>query len=176
MSLRLPRRWAVTSALAIALLATLAPATTATAAAGPSSAQQTTVGTVKVRGQVIRPRSFSMARPRSLPQHTVRVRYRTSHSAEKHTFTGPLLVDVLNLTEPRIDPDTKNAQLRLFVTATGSTATALDNRVCKRRGRGSRPVPMSGCGSAVHTEHDVGRLPWRQPGSRSVDGEWATGG
>ncbi|MGW6505285.1 molybdopterin-dependent oxidoreductase [Nonomuraea angiospora] len=80
------------------------------------SPRRRAVGTVKVRGQVARPRSFTMARLRSLPQHTVRVRYQTSHGAEKHTFTGPLLSDVLQLAEPRIDPDVKNAQLRLVVT------------------------------------------------------------
>ncbi|MGW4966761.1 hypothetical protein ACWEPL_56875 [Nonomuraea sp. NPDC004186] len=73
-----------------------------------------------MRGQVDHPRSFSMARLRGLPQHTVRVRYQTSHGAEKHTVTGPLLADVLKLAGPRIGPDVKNAQLRLFVTATGS--------------------------------------------------------
>ncbi|MFI7229642.1 molybdopterin-dependent oxidoreductase [Nonomuraea angiospora] len=72
------------------------------------------------RGQVARPRSFTMARLRGLPQQAVRVRYQTSHGAEKHTFTGPLLSDVLQPAEPRIDPDAKNAQLRLVVTATGS--------------------------------------------------------
>jgi hypothetical protein len=48
------------------------------------------------------------------------VRYQTSHGPEKHTFTSPLPADVLKLTEPRIAPEVKNAQLRLFVTATGS--------------------------------------------------------
>ncbi|MEV4360900.1 molybdopterin-dependent oxidoreductase [Nonomuraea sp. NPDC049625] len=117
-----PRRRAVASALATVLLATLTPTAPATAAtaAGPASVRQAPAGTVKVRGQVDRPRSFTMARLRGLPQHTVRVRYQTSHGAEKHTFTGPLLSDVLQLTEPRIDPDVKNAQLRLVVTATGS--------------------------------------------------------
>ncbi|MFI9842290.1 hypothetical protein ACIHFD_35020 [Nonomuraea sp. NPDC051941] len=101
-SLGSPRRRAVASVLATALLATLTP--TAATAAGPASVRQSAAGTVKVRGQVNRPRSFTMARLRGLPQHTARVRYQTSHGAEKHTFTGPLLADVLQLTEPRIDP------------------------------------------------------------------------
>ncbi|WP_433424278.1 molybdopterin-dependent oxidoreductase [Microtetraspora malaysiensis] len=121
MSLASPRRWAATSALAAALLTTLAPV--APALAQPyahKAAQQAASATVKVRGEVDHPRSFSLARLRSLPQHTVRVRYQTSHGAEKHTFTGPLLADVLALTQPRIDPDVKNTQLRLVVTAIGS--------------------------------------------------------
>ncbi|MFI6598599.1 molybdopterin-dependent oxidoreductase [Nonomuraea sp. NPDC050536] len=107
--------------LATALLATLAPATASAAViAGPYSTQRTDAPPVKVRGEVDQPRSFSMDRLRALPQHTVRVRYQTSHGAEKHTFTGPLLADVLALAKPRIDTEAKNAQLRLFVTATGS--------------------------------------------------------
>ncbi|MGP4105154.1 molybdopterin-dependent oxidoreductase [Nonomuraea sp. KM90] len=128
MRLGAPRHWAATTALATALLATLpvdAPATATAAAAtaaGPSSSRQSAFGAVpvKVRGEVAQPRWFTLARLRSLPQHTVRVRYQTSHGAEKHTFTGPLLADVLALTKPRIDPDVKNGQLRLVVTATGS--------------------------------------------------------
>ncbi|GAA4183083.1 molybdopterin-binding oxidoreductase [Streptosporangium oxazolinicum] len=75
---------------------------------------------VKVRGDVAHPRSFTLARLRSLPQHTVRVRYQSSRGTEKHTFTGPLLGDVLALTKPRLDAETKNDQLRFFVAATGS--------------------------------------------------------
>jgi DMSO/TMAO reductase YedYZ molybdopterin-dependent catalytic subunit len=109
--------------MAIALLTTFA----ASGAAGSSStvpakavAEPGAVAQpVKVRGQVGRPRSFDMARLRGLPQHTVSVRYQTSKGAEEHRFTGPLLSDVLALAKPRIDPGVNNAQLRLFVTATG---------------------------------------------------------
>ncbi|MGW4802235.1 molybdopterin-dependent oxidoreductase, partial [Nonomuraea sp. NPDC004297] len=91
------------------------------ATAVPAAAHQSAgAPSVKVRGHVEHPRSFTMARLRGLPQHTVRVRYQTSHGAERHTFTGPLLSDVLRLTRPRIDPTLKNAQLRLYVSATGS--------------------------------------------------------
>ncbi|MDP9868567.1 MULTISPECIES: molybdopterin-dependent oxidoreductase [Streptosporangium] len=124
-----PRRGA--AATAIALLVALTPATAAAAAptvvAGPSSIQQAVTGTasaravtVKIRGHVDHPRSFTVARLRSLPQHTVHVRYETSHGPEKHTFTGPLLSEVLKPAKPRIDAGAKNAHLRLFVTATGS--------------------------------------------------------
>ncbi|MET7336639.1 hypothetical protein [Nonomuraea sp. NPDC005650] len=47
-------------------------------------------------------------------------RERYTATAAGATFTGPLLTDVLKPTDPRIDPGVKNAQLRLFVTATGS--------------------------------------------------------
>ncbi|MFC4009959.1 hypothetical protein ACFOY2_22210 [Nonomuraea purpurea] len=49
------------------------------------------------------------------------MRDQTFHGAEKHTFTGPLLADVLKLTEPRIDPDVKNGRLRLYVASSAST-------------------------------------------------------
>ncbi|MEV5407550.1 molybdopterin-dependent oxidoreductase [Thermopolyspora sp. NPDC052614] len=132
MSVGTPRRRAASFALATALLTALTPATAATATAATITSGATVVGSVvgtvagpavgpvKVRGEVAHPRSFTFARLRSLPQHTVRVRYQTSHGPERHTFTGPLLADVLALTKPRIDPDVKNAQLRLVVTAVGS--------------------------------------------------------
>ncbi|MEV6868486.1 molybdopterin-dependent oxidoreductase [Streptosporangium subroseum] len=91
-----------------------APATTATHQASPAAPP------VKIRGDVAHPRSFTLARLRSLPQHTVRVRYQTSKGTEKHTFTGPLLLDVLTLAEPRFKAETKNDQLRFFAAATGS--------------------------------------------------------
>jgi DMSO/TMAO reductase YedYZ molybdopterin-dependent catalytic subunit len=114
--------------MAIALLATFAaPGAAGSSSTVPAKAEAVAepgpgavAQPVKVRGQVGRPRSFDMARLRGLPQHTVSVRYQTSKGAEEHTFTGPLLSDVLALAKPRIDPDVNNAQLRLFVTATGS--------------------------------------------------------
>lgn len=104
-----PRRLAAVCATVLLALATPLPASASTAAVA-----------VKVRGEVAHPRSFTVDRLRGLPQHTVKVRFQTSHGAEKHTYTGPLLADVLALTQPRIDPEVKNAQLRFYVAATGS--------------------------------------------------------
>ncbi|MFF5206241.1 molybdopterin-dependent oxidoreductase [Streptosporangium sp. NPDC000396] len=112
------RRHAVT-ALLLAMIVSLTGTGTGTAVATVAH-QAPHAAPVKVRGDVDHPRSFTAARLRALPQHTVRVRYRTSHGPEKHTFTGPLLLDVLSLTEPRFDADVKNDQLRFFAVATGS--------------------------------------------------------
>lgn len=87
MSLGSPRRRAVASALATALLATLTPAAPATATA--TTTAETATG-LSSAGQ-------TAARPFSAQQAT----------------GGTVKV-------PRIDPDVKNAQLRLVVTATGS--------------------------------------------------------
>lgn len=55
-----------------------------------------------------------------LPQKTVDVQYRAGATVEQHTFTGPLLLDVLGLAGPSFDPAVKNDKLRHYITATSS--------------------------------------------------------
>ncbi|WP_433237192.1 molybdopterin-dependent oxidoreductase [Streptosporangium sp. CA-135522] len=104
----------------MSLPAGAASAASATPVAAAQRDTSSIVSPVKVRGEVAHPRSFSLARLRGLPQHTVRVGYTTSHGPEKHIFTGPLLASVLALAKPRFDPETKNDPLRFYVTATAS--------------------------------------------------------
>ena len=54
------------------------------------------------------------------PTHTVNVTFMAGSATEHHTFTGPLLYDVLNLFAPKFDPNVKNDRLRFYVSATGA--------------------------------------------------------
>jgi len=55
-----------------------------------------------------------------LPLQTVTVQFRAGQSEETHTFTGFLLLDVLNHFTPKFDPTVKNDKLRFYVSATGT--------------------------------------------------------
>ena len=46
--------------------------------------------------------------------------FQSGTGEQTHTYTGPLLLDVLNLARPAFDPEIKNDKLRYAVTATGS--------------------------------------------------------
>jgi hypothetical protein len=95
-----------------------------------------------------------------LPSKTLTVTYKSGASAETHTFTDPLLRDVLGLAEPQFDPAVKNDTLRAYVSATGSDA---GRRLARRRGAAARGAPGAhaaaatspascGCGSTAAAE------------------------
>src|SRR5215510_1788812 len=46
-----------------------------------------------------------------LPQHTITVSFLAGTELQTHTYTGPLLLDVLNLAQPRFNPKIKNDKL-----------------------------------------------------------------
>ncbi len=105
---------AVVALVAVSLLALLAPAASASTHRPPKP------GRVAVSGQIAHRRVLSFGDLRSLPQHTVTVTFTSGQGQQRHTFTGPLLLDVANALHPRFDPAVKNDQLRFFVAATAA--------------------------------------------------------
>jgi len=55
-----------------------------------------------------------------LPQQSLQVTFQAGTSTQTHTYTGPLLLDVLNLAVPQFDPTIKNDKLRHYVAVRGS--------------------------------------------------------
>lgn len=84
-----PRRVvaAFVAIVAVAFLSSSAAA--ATTRSGHSRPAQ-----VVVTGQVQHRRAYTVADLRRFPQHTVTVRFGSSTGTERHTFTGPLLINV----------------------------------------------------------------------------------
>jgi hypothetical protein len=87
----------------------------------PGSTPPTTPGSVGVVGDVANPLVIDAAILDALPQHTVNVTFTAGGGAPvPHTFTGPLLLDVLAAAGPRFDPAIKNDRLRHFISVTAS--------------------------------------------------------
>jgi hypothetical protein len=55
-----------------------------------------------------------------LTLHTLTVTFQAGQAVEQHTFTGFLLIDVMNFLKPQFDPDVRNDRLRFYVSATGT--------------------------------------------------------
>lgn len=83
-----------------------------------SSAGQRVV--VQITGVVQDRLRLGVGQLAALPQQTITVTFQSGTGAQTHTYTGPLLLDVLNLAKPVFDPAVKNDRLRYAVTATGS--------------------------------------------------------
>src|SRR5262245_1362162 len=90
------RPWRV---LALALSLTVA------LAVAPGAGAQTRVfsPSFAVDGAVDAPRVFTLADLQALPAQEVAVEFQSGNSRERHTYRGPLLVDVLNTTKPMFD-------------------------------------------------------------------------
>jgi hypothetical protein len=87
----------------------------------PGIAPPTTPGNVGVVGDVANPLVIDAAILDALPQHTVNVSFTAGGGGPvAHTFTGPLLLDVLAAAGPRFDPAIKNDKLRHFISVTAS--------------------------------------------------------
>ncbi|GAA2530982.1 molybdopterin-dependent oxidoreductase [Winogradskya humida] len=111
--------------LAVSITALIAVSGAAAGAAAPTTPVQapTAVGhriTTQVNGAVQDRLRLSNAQLAALPQQTITVTFQSGSGAQTHTYTGPLLFDVLNLARPSFDPAVKNDKLRYAVTATGS--------------------------------------------------------
>ncbi|WP_345633146.1 molybdopterin-dependent oxidoreductase [Rugosimonospora acidiphila] len=85
---------------------------------GGAAAKQRTV--LLVDGAVRHRVRLSATDLAALPEQTVTVTFESGTGTQTHTYTGPLLLDVLNRAQPKFDPTVKNDQLRYVVTATGS--------------------------------------------------------
>src|SRR5262245_35658474 len=64
--------------------------------------------------------TFEQFEALALQLHTLTVTFQAGQAVEQHTFTGFLLIDVLNLLKPQFDPDVKNDRLGFYVSATGT--------------------------------------------------------
>lgn len=101
-------------------VAVVAAASGAQDAAQPPSLKAGAPGTFPVVGAVNQRLGLNTAVLALLPQKTVDVQYRAGATVEQHTFTGPLLLDVIGLACPSFDPAVKNRKLRHSITAMGS--------------------------------------------------------
>ncbi|SEN35662.1 molybdopterin-binding protein [Actinacidiphila rubida] len=91
-----------------------AAAAAGTAAAGP-------VAEVALTGDLARPGPLTVAALRGRRQHLARVEFACATSGERrHTFTGPLLHDVLLDAGPRFDPRRRKDRLRFLIAVRGA--------------------------------------------------------
>ncbi|MBV9358012.1 MAG: hypothetical protein JO023_21080, partial [Chloroflexi bacterium] len=102
---------------ATALMQAAAP-TAATPANGQSA--PSFPPTFSVGGLVAQGRTFELADLQALPQVTLPVVYGAAGKIESASYTGPRLLDVIQAAGGPSLPAGKNAQLRLYVLATGA--------------------------------------------------------
>src|SRR5262245_10708424 len=73
-----------------------------------------------VSGDVEQRLKLHVADLTKLPQKMLTVSFLSGSSYQTHSYTGPLLLDVLNMAKPEFDAAIKNDKLRHFVVVTGS--------------------------------------------------------
>lgn len=115
---RTTRRTAVGTAIAALGLGALARGTTAQEAS-PSASPPTAAGAIQVSGDVAKPGTLTLADLQALPAETVEVTYLMSDGTEvQHSYTGARFWDVLQLFEPKIDPDLPETSLHMYLVLT----------------------------------------------------------
>lgn len=114
--MRATRRLAISSIAALAVVAGTGAVSNQAFANGGKPRPDTVV----VRGDVQHKLKLTAAELAALPQQSIIVTYKSGSTSETHTFTGPLLLDVLNAAVPEFDPAVKNDKLGHFVDVTGS--------------------------------------------------------
>lgn len=77
-------------------------------------------GQVLLIGAVAHPEILTVAKLQTLPAHTETVTFKTGNGPETHTFTGPLLLDVLTRAGPQFDPTVRNDKLRYYVSVSAT--------------------------------------------------------
>jgi hypothetical protein len=70
------------------------------------------LGDFLINGKVANPLHLSAAELASLPIQTLTVSFKAGTQTEAHTYTGPLLLDVLALAKPNFNAKVKNDKLR----------------------------------------------------------------
>jgi len=80
------------------------------------------VGSVVITGELEDRVFLTFEQFEALPLtlHTLTVTFQAGQAVEQHTFTGFLLIDLLNFLKPQFDPDVKNDRLRFYISATGT--------------------------------------------------------
>jgi DMSO/TMAO reductase YedYZ molybdopterin-dependent catalytic subunit len=113
-------------ALCAAIAALVAGVVVATGVAGATGTRNNTrsveggPGTFAITGNVKHRLVLNTAVLSRVPSKTLTVTYKSGSATETHTFTGPLLREVLELAGPQFDPAIKNDKLNHYVSATGS--------------------------------------------------------
>lgn len=129
MTARAPRLLAAVAAcLALAAAVAVVGANAGGRGDGPSQerhgGRKSACALFKIGGQVDERVRLRVDDLRSLPAQTVTVSFSSGSGSQTHTYTGPLLTDVLALAKPSLDPDVKNDALRFYASAIGSDGYA----------------------------------------------------
>lgn len=112
---RTTRRTAVGTAIAGLSLAAVARLTAAQEGS-PSASPPAAAEAIQVSGDVSNPGALTLADLQTLPAETVEVTYLMSDGTEvQHSYTGARFWDVLQLFEPKIDPDLPETSLHMYV-------------------------------------------------------------
>ena len=107
---------------AVALFLVIAAPTASDLAEAGGKPFERPVGSVVITGELEDRVFLTFEQFEALPLtlHTLTVTFQAGQAVEQHTFTGFLLIDVLNFLKPQFDPDVKNDRLRFYVSATGT--------------------------------------------------------
>ncbi|MGW6909107.1 molybdopterin-dependent oxidoreductase [Streptomyces sp. NPDC054940] len=88
------------------------------AAVGTAAGQ---VAELALTGDLARPSRLTVADLHAWPQHRAQVSFECATSGtQHHTFTGPLLHDVLSAAGPAFDPVRRKDRLRFLIAVTGA--------------------------------------------------------
>jgi len=107
---------------AVALFLIIAAPTSGLVEAGGKPFERP-VGNVVITGELEDRVFLTFEQFEALPLtlHTLTVEFQAGQAVEQHTFTGFLLIDVLNFLKPQFDPDVKNDRLRFYVSRRAPT-------------------------------------------------------
>lgn len=104
---------------AITIVSILAVSVTGVLAEDGRKHPKVPAGSIVVKGNLQTKLVLSVADLAAMPnQQTVTVTFNTASGPRTHTYTGPLLLDVINRAGTRFDPLLKNDKLRHYVSAT----------------------------------------------------------
>ncbi len=99
----------------IAVTVAVAPEDRSSSVAQAAADPATRPASVEIGGSVVQRGVVDTAAMKSYQQHTVAATYLTSKGEQRHTYTGPLLLDILLAAEPRFDPADRHDELRFGI-------------------------------------------------------------
>src|SRR5262245_13522380 len=107
---------------ALALFLVVAALTVSGVAEAGGKPFERPVGSVVITGELEDRVFLTFEQFEALPLtlHTLTVTFQAGQAVEQHTFTGFLLIDIMNFLKPQFDPDVRNDRLRFYVSATGT--------------------------------------------------------
>lgn len=113
-------RWCLACAVLAVTVFASASAAASTAARTLAPVTGLPAGKVLLIGALAHPEILTVADLQKLPAHTETVTFNTSTGPQTHTFTGPLLLDVLTQAGPQFDPTIKNDKLRYYISVSAT--------------------------------------------------------